>query len=107
MTFPGLTQLNWLVTELGLSSLYTTGHDAWLLILTRTLRMFAYGTNALITALFFNALHFSDSQIGLFMTLTLLGDVALSFCLTLIADRVGRRNILLAGAGLMVLSGAS
>jgi MFS family permease len=107
MTIPGTKQAKWLFTEFGLTSLFATGRDAWLIILTRCLRMFAYGTNALITALFFNALKFSDYQIGLFMTLTLLGDVALSFCLTLVADRVGRRNILLAGAALMVASGAT
>jgi MFS family permease len=56
-------------------------------------------------ALFFNALKFSDSHIGLFMTLTLLGDVALSLVLTLIADRVGRRAVLFGGAALMALSG--
>ena len=39
------------------------------------------------------------------MTLTLLGDVFLGIVLTMIADRVGRRKILFAGSGLMVLSG--
>jgi MFS family permease len=107
MSIPGTKQVKWLVTEFGLTSLWSTGRDAWLIIFTRCLRMFAYGTNALITALFFNALKFSDYQIGLFMTLTLLGDVALSFMLTLVADRVGRRNILLGGAALMVVSGAT
>lgn len=39
------------------------------------------------------------------MTLTLLGDVFLGTFLTLIADRVGRRKILLGGSLLMVLTG--
>ena len=39
------------------------------------------------------------------MTLTLLGDVFLGLFLTMVADRVGRRKILFAGSGLMVLSG--
>lgn len=68
--------------------------------------MFAFGTNSLILALFFSSLKFSDSAIGLFMTLTLLGDVFLSLLLTLIADRVGRRKVLFGGSVLMVLSGA-
>jgi Na+/melibiose symporter-like transporter len=106
MSFP-FKQIAWLYHEFGLSSLWNTGKDAWLIILTRCLRMFAYGTNALIMALFFNTLEFSDSQIGLFMTLTLLGDVALSLVLTLIADRVGRRAVLFGGAALMALSGAT
>ena len=56
-------------------------------------------------ALFFAELKFTDFQIGLFMTLTLLGDVFLGLFLTMVADRVGRRKILFAGSGLMVLSG--
>jgi predicted MFS family arabinose efflux permease len=39
------------------------------------------------------------------MTLTLFGDVFLGIFLTMIADRVGRRKILFAGSGLMILSG--
>lgn len=50
------------------------------------------------TALFFAELQFSDFRIGLFMTLTLLGDVFLGVFLTLIADRVGRRKILFGGS---------
>ncbi|KEF63233.1 uncharacterized protein A1O9_01210 [Exophiala aquamarina CBS 119918] len=56
-------------------------------------------------AIFFSALHYSDHQIGIFMTLTLLGDVFLGTFLTLIADRVGRRRVLMGGSFLMVLSG--
>lgn len=39
------------------------------------------------------------------MTLTLLGDVFLGTTLTLVADRVGRRKVLLGGSLLMVFSG--
>jgi len=39
------------------------------------------------------------------MTLTLLGDVFLGTYLTLIADRVGRRNVLIGGSLLMISSG--
>lgn len=88
-----------------MAAVYHTGRDAWFVILGRSCRMFAYGAASLIIALFFSSLEFSDSQIGLFMTLTLLGDVCLSLLLTLIADRIGRRRILFAGAALMVLSG--
>ncbi|KAL3418738.1 major facilitator superfamily transporter [Phlyctema vagabunda] len=101
-----VNQCKWLYQEFGLSSLQNTGRDAWLIILTRSCRMFAYGTNSLIIALFFSSLKFSDTRIGLFMTLTLLGDVLLSVFLTLIADKVGRRRILFAGSFLMVCSGA-
>lgn len=39
------------------------------------------------------------------MTLTLLGDVFLGTFLTLIADRMGRRKVLLGGSFLMIFSG--
>ena len=58
-----------------------------------------------IAALFFASLDFSDYKIGLFMTLTLVGDVILGGFLTLIADRSGRRKVLIAGSFLMVMSG--
>ncbi|KAI1495710.1 major facilitator superfamily domain-containing protein [Biscogniauxia marginata] len=96
----------WIYNEFGIASVYHTGRDAWFIIFSRACRMFAYGGTALIMALFFSALDFSDYRIGLFMTLTLIGDVLLSLGLTLVADRVGRRRVLLAGATLMVLSGA-
>lgn len=91
--------------ESGLPSVTATGRDAWLVILSRSCRMFAYGGGSLVLALFFAELGFPDSRIGLFMTLTLLGDVVLTLLLTLVADRVGRRRTLLFGSSLMVLSG--
>jgi MFS family permease len=97
----------WLYREFGVSSLYDTGRDAWLIILSRSCRMFAYGATSLIIALFFSALNFTDFYIGLFMTLTLLGDVLFSVFLTLVADKAGRRRVLLLGSILMVLSGAT
>jgi MFS family permease len=102
-----LSNLKWLSQEFGLSSLHSTGRDAYLVILSRCTRMLAYGTNSLILALFFSALNYSDEYIGLFMTLTLLGDVLLSLGLTLVADRVGRRRVLFSGSILMVLSGVT
>lgn len=91
--------------ESGLASLWATGRDAWLIIFSRCCRMFAYGASSLILALFFNELHVSDARIGLFLTLTLVGDVVLSLAISLVADRFGRRRTLLCGAALMVLAG--
>lgn len=68
--------------------------------------MTAYGTVALILALYLRLQGLSDAQIGFFMTLTLLGDVAVSLLLTLGADALGRRRTLLVGALGMVGSGA-
>ncbi|KAI5458288.1 major facilitator superfamily domain-containing protein [Mariannaea sp. PMI_226] len=96
----------WLYHESGISSLYNTGRDAWFIILSRTCRMFAFGAVSLTIALFFSELGFSDFQIGLFMTLTLLGDVFLGLVVTLMADGLGRRRVLFAGGLLMAISGS-
>lgn len=67
--------------------------------------MFTSGIPSLILALFFASLKFPDSRIGVFMTLTLLGDVLLSLLLTLVADKLGRRRILFGGSIMMACSG--
>lgn len=95
----------WLYAVSGLASLHTTGRDALLIILSRTARMFAFGAISLTMALFFAELGFSDLRIGLFMSLTLLGDVALGLLVTLTADSLGRRRVILGGGLLMALSG--
>jgi MFS family permease len=47
----------------------------------------------------------SDAEIGLLLTLTLLGDTLISLWITTRADRVGRKRMLLIGAALMVFAG--
>ncbi|KAI4631292.1 hypothetical protein J4E83_002823 [Alternaria metachromatica] len=96
----------WLGRELGLATMKHAGKDVYILILARYIRLFAYGSVALILALFFQEQGFSDEQIGLFMSLTLLGDVVISLLLTLVADTLGRRRTLLLGAVSMAISGA-
>lgn len=96
-----------LAAELGLLTIASAPRDVSLIFLTRFLRMSAYGSASLILALFFASLEVSEARIGLFMTLTLLGDVALSLGLTLVADAAGRRRILLGGCLGMVLAGAA
>src|ERR1700753_495792 len=43
-----LDKIKWLYHEFGFSSVIKTGKDAWIIILQRSPRMFAYGTNSLI-----------------------------------------------------------
>lgn len=43
-----LRSLKWFYHEFGLASINETGRDAYLIILARSCRMFAYGTNSLI-----------------------------------------------------------
>ncbi|KAK6212173.1 major facilitator superfamily transporter [Colletotrichum tabaci] len=94
-----------LAEESGFTSILGSCRDTKVLCLQRFVRLFAYGASFLILVHFLSSLGFSDERIGLFMTLTLLGDVVISFLLTAITDQVGRRKILAAGAVLMVMSG--
>jgi MFS family permease len=68
-------------------------------------RLFAYGALSVVLLLYLADIGFSDTQIGLLLTLTLLGDTIISLWLTTRADLTGRRKTLLAGAGLMVFGG--
>ncbi|KAL5121273.1 hypothetical protein ACEQ8H_000741 [Pleosporales sp. CAS-2024a] len=90
---------------IGITSLNSIGRDAYIIIVIRSLRMFTGGIPSLILALFFASLKFPDTRIGVFMTLTLLGDVMLSLLLTLVADKLGRRKILFMGSFMMTCSG--
>lgn len=92
-------------SELGVYSVLDSSRDTKLLCLQRFTRLFAYGTTTLILALHLSSLGISEARIGLFMTLTLLGDVVVSLFLTLAADGLGRRRTLAVGAALMVASG--
>ncbi len=76
-----------------------------LLFATRILRMFGYGFLAVVLVLYLDAIGLSGAEIGLLLALTLLGDAGVSLWLTTHADRVGRRRVLLAGAGLMLVAG--
>ncbi len=99
------TLLSSAAEELGVLSILHSSRDTKLLCLQRFTRLFAYGASTLILALYLSSLGTSDARIGLFMTLTLLGDVVISFLLTLVADGLGRRRILILGAALMSASG--
>lgn len=83
----------------------TLGRDARLLFTTRGLRMFGYGFVSVVLVLYLAAVGLPDAQIGLVLTLTLLGDAAISLWLTTHADRVGRRRVLLVGSLLMGFAG--
>jgi len=97
--------LSKVVDELGLKNLAQAPRDVKLLCISRFARLCAYGGSALILSSYLSVAGHSETSIGLFMTLTLLGDVCISFILTLFADAVGRKSILAAGALLMTGSG--
>ena len=81
------------------------GSDLQLLFVTRAVRMFGYGLLSVVLVLYLTALAWSAAEIGLLLALTLLGDAAVSLWLTTHADRIGRRRVLIIGAGLMLAAG--
>jgi MFS family permease len=80
-------------------------HDAWLLFATRFLRLFAYGALSVVLVFYLVGLGLSESQTGLLLTATLIGDTLVSLYLTTRADRIGRRRMLIIGAALMAGAG--
>lgn len=83
----------------------STNPDTRLLFATRIVRMFSYGLMAVILALYLSAAGLSDAEIGLLLTLTLLGDTLISLWITTRADRFGRKRMLLIGSVLMIFAG--
>jgi MFS family permease len=81
--------------------------DIVLLFGARVLRMFGYGFLSVVLVLYLAELGFTGGQIGVLFALTLAGDSAVSLLITSAADRVGRRTMLLLGAGLMALAGVA
>jgi MFS family permease len=79
--------------------------DGYLLFSTRIIRLFAYGFLSVVLALYLIEVGLTEEQVGLLLTLTLAGDASVSLWLTSSADRIGRRWMLLLGAGLMILAG--
>jgi len=67
--------------------------------------MFSYGFLSVVLVLYLAGLGFSEGRIGLLLTLTLVGDTLISLWITLNADRVGRKPMLVLGAALMLLAG--
>jgi MFS family permease len=91
--------------ELGLLAMWQSSRDVKLLCAQRFVRLFAYGGSTLVLASYLSAIGIADDKIGLFMTLTLVGDVAISFLLTLFADSMGRKAVLALGSIMMACSG--
>jgi MFS family permease len=69
--------------------------------------LFAYGALAVVLVVYLTSSGLSASQTGLLLTLTLVGDTAVSLYLTTRADRLGRRRMLIVGAILMVAAGVT
>ncbi len=94
-----------LTTDAARGALKGLTRDGWLLFLTRFMRLFAYGSLSVVLVFYLVALGLSESQTGILLTLTLVGDVVVSLFLTTRADRIGRRRMLIVGAILMAAAG--
>ena len=89
------------------SPLRSLGFDGRLLFATRFIRLFAYGGLSVVLVLYLVGLGLSESDTGLLLTCTLLGDTCISLYLTTQADRIGRRRMLIIGASLMAAAGVA
>jgi MFS family permease len=76
-----------------------------LLFLTRAIRLFAYGFLSVTLVLYLAEVGLSEQEIGVLLTMTLLGDTGISLWITTKADRIGRKAMLVVGAALMLLGG--
>ena len=79
--------------------------DGRLLFTTRLVRLFAYGFLSVVLALYLAQAGLTTAQIGTVFTFTLIGDAAITLWITTSADRIGRKRMLLLGAGLMLFAG--
>jgi MFS family permease len=85
--------------------IHTLTPDGNFLFITRIARMFGYGFLSVVLVLYLEQVGLNQVQIGLLLTLTLIGDTIISLWLTTNADRIGRRRMLIVGAFLMVFAG--
>jgi MFS family permease len=85
--------------------LRTLTPDGSFLFITRIARMFGYGFLSVVLVLYLAQVGLNQVQIGLLLTLTLIGDTIISLWITTNADRFGRRRMLILGAVLMIFAG--
>jgi MFS family permease len=88
-----------------IAALRSLDADGRLLFATRFVRLFAYGALSVVLVLYLVSLGLTESDTGVLLTATLLGDTLVSLVLTTQADRIGRRRTLIAGALLMAAAG--
>ena len=70
--------------------------DGKMIILARSVRTFAQGSIAVIFAVYLDLLGFTLTQIGVFFSFGVAGAALFSFLVSLVAERVGRRRLMVA-----------
>jgi MFS family permease len=79
--------------------------DGWLLFASCGIRSFAYGFLSIILGLYLDAVGLSTTTIGWIFTAALAGGALMTVIITSVADRFGRKNLLILGAMLMAAAG--
>lgn len=79
--------------------------NIYTLFTTRIIRLFAYGFLSVILVLYLVQIGLSEYEIGILLTLTLIGDAVISLWITTKADYYSRKKMLILGALLMALGG--
>lgn len=82
-----------------------TSADARILLLARGMRAFGDGFVSILLPLHLAQLGLSNIQIGAVATATLLGSAALTLAVGFLANRLGRRDLLLRASLLMIVTG--
>lgn len=88
-------------------TLWQSHRDLKVLILLRMVRLLGHGGTTLILAVYLHDLGLGDSDVGLFMTLTLIGDLVVSFGLTYVGDAMEVRLVAIIGSLLMCAAGVA
>eukprot|EP01038_Epipyxis_sp_PR26KG_P006999 gene6999-9564_t len=97
-------EFSWFSDILGTSVLQGLSTDAILLIAAKSLRLYSFGILAVILAIYLTNLGFPSSKIGLMFSLTLVGDAIMTIYLSAHSDRFGRKNTLIIGAVLSIIT---
>jgi MFS family permease len=79
--------------------------DAWLIFASCGVRSFAYGFLSVILGLYLDSIGLSAATIGWIFTAALGGGAVMTIVITAVADRCGRRALLVVGAVFMALAG--
>jgi MFS family permease len=80
-------------------------NDTTILFATRAVRMYGFGAISIVIALYLGERGLSSSLIGWVFTLALAGDALISIGVTQVADRFGRRKLLLVSSALIAIAG--
>lgn len=88
-----------------LTKMVASLRDVKILLAAVFLRRASFGITSQVLTLFLVSLGISKTSVGLFMTLTLLGDTLISLGLTWYSEQLGRRVVMITGCVLMVAAG--